>query len=476
MAVASNPFDKPIGQLTRADLDKLIEDQVVESWTIEYKSDFDLKDGGNKVDGERIARNIASFANSPFGGWLIIGIEERNEKPIAICGLKHSDPDTVITSVVREYIDPVPLFHIQGITIDGTNSDKVLVVYIPGAQDTPFINRDGNVYRRTNDSSHTVYGDTRIERVKGRHELDTLAERGRRNVDNFVEFCQDERVLVAPQYAANIAWLDVYISPYPLGGVNKLDLLSQEQVDSLIRRTQEKISIPPGISNPEQDFVVDKPFYRGHPGYKSVVLRDCHSAGILDFAKMLEIFVDGRTRLHIPIQFLDHRYIKSHLKNLGVSISDPDLRKIRDHDFGEGEGSGSVPELSALHFFNFSTLWTDVVWLLVFYQDCFKDEALLTDIRLAITIRNPSGYLVPFETSEEWVLKANQSGLPIMKNRVVTIPEGIGDGIRMRVESVNVKWMLYIDALLSTAFGLHADNLTIKILQQGEADLFNRPF
>jgi len=63
-----------------------------------------------------------------------------------------------------------------------------------------------------------------------------------------------------------------------------------------------------------------------------------------------------------------------------------------------------------------------------------------------------------------------------MKNRVVTIPEGIRDGIRMRVESVNVKWMLYINALLSTAFGLHANDLTIKILQKGEVDLFNRPF
>jgi hypothetical protein len=465
--VAFNPFDKPIGQLAPADLEKLIEDRVEESWTIEYKSDFAFKDSGEKVDGARIARNIASFANSPFGGWLIIGIEEKDEKPTAICGLTHSDPETVIASIVREHIDPVPIFHIQRITVDGTNGDKVLVVYVPGEQDSPFINRDGNVYRRTNDSSHPVEGDTRVERVKGRHELDTLTERGRRNIDDFVEFCKDERVLVAPQYEKSVAWLDVYVSPYPLGGVNKLDLLQQEHLDSLIQRTQEKISVTAGIPNPAGEFVLDKPFYRGHPGYRSVVLRDSTSAGVLDFAKMLEIFVDGRVK-------------QAHLEKLGVSVTDPDLVKIRSHDYGEGKwpdaGLGPVPELAALHFFDFGELWTDVLWLLVFYQECFKDEALLRDIRIGIIIRNPNGYLVPFETTEEWVMKANQSGLPIMKNRLVTIPDGIKDGMRMEVESVNVKWMFYIMALLSTAFGLHASDLTIKVLRQGEADLFSRPF
>ena len=80
--VAFNPFDKPIGQLTPADLDKLIEDQVVESWTVEYKSDFDLKGGGKRIDGGRIAKNVASFANSPLGAGSSLALTKRTRSQL----------------------------------------------------------------------------------------------------------------------------------------------------------------------------------------------------------------------------------------------------------------------------------------------------------------------------------------------------------------------------------------------------------
>ena len=65
-----NPFNKNFNQLKYDDLSTLIENEVSEGWTLEYKSKI--------LKSKDIAKSIASFANSE-GGWYIVGVEEKGK-------------------------------------------------------------------------------------------------------------------------------------------------------------------------------------------------------------------------------------------------------------------------------------------------------------------------------------------------------------------------------------------------------------
>jgi len=146
-----NPFDTPIGEaLTASDLQMLISRSVSEGYYVEYKSQMVAKD--------KIAKSIASFANT-YGGWYFIGIEADKLQNIVtnISGFDLStcpDPIATVREVVKSHITPIPVFFPQVITL--TADLLVLVVYIPGEQDTPFITKDGRIYRRVADSSDPV--------------------------------------------------------------------------------------------------------------------------------------------------------------------------------------------------------------------------------------------------------------------------------------------------------------------------------
>ena len=145
-----NPFDKPLGETLDAnDLRVLVTRQVSEGYYVEYKREMPST--------IKIGRSLASFANT-YGGWFIVGIET-NQFHIAtiISGFNPTscnDPISVVRDLVKHHIDPVPIFFPQIITLGTGNI--VLAVYIPENQETPFITRDGRVYRRTYDSSDPV--------------------------------------------------------------------------------------------------------------------------------------------------------------------------------------------------------------------------------------------------------------------------------------------------------------------------------
>ena len=69
-----NPFNKNIHELEYGDLDVLIDNEVSEGWTLEYKQEI--------VKSKDIAKSIASFANSE-GGWYIVGIKEKENTSTA---------------------------------------------------------------------------------------------------------------------------------------------------------------------------------------------------------------------------------------------------------------------------------------------------------------------------------------------------------------------------------------------------------
>ncbi len=131
-----------IDELTKDDIDQLINDQVVEDSSIEFKREVEIDSAGRVRDGSRndIAREIVAFANSD-GGTLIIGIEESDDDPKRAVGIKPivncHDLAERLRRAVYEIIEPkLPIFHSRAIEIadEGTG---VIVFVIPHSRRAP---------------------------------------------------------------------------------------------------------------------------------------------------------------------------------------------------------------------------------------------------------------------------------------------------------------------------------------------------
>jgi hypothetical protein len=114
------------------------------------------------------------------------------------------------------------------------NGRAVLTVYIPDNQETPFISRDGRIYRREGDSSSPVHETNRYAVVH-------LVEKGRDIARQFERFCRDERTFC--QAEEGQGWVSIFVSPYPTGMIDKKDILSDKGIDALIQLSQQPIGI-----------------------------------------------------------------------------------------------------------------------------------------------------------------------------------------------------------------------------------------
>jgi hypothetical protein len=283
--VAYTPFDGPINaQLTPADLQLLVTRQVAEGWFIEYKREF--------PDNQKIGRSIASFANMPGGGWYFVGVEAHRPTNIAtkICGYDTTvtlDPIDKIRNVVKTNLDPVPVFHIQIVPLGPGRA--VTVVHVPGEQDTPFITKDGRVYRRVADSSDPVH-------ESDRYALDELIARGRSLKERYTEFCQDERDF--SQGENETIWLNIYISPKPLGLIDRSELHADEAMSDLLEPGKVSYAV---LESGDGSVTGHMNFNHAQHALDSIILRNFSAGRLYNNTLTAELFTDGRSKLFIPV-------------------------------------------------------------------------------------------------------------------------------------------------------------------------------
>jgi len=117
-----------------ADLQRLIQNEVKEDWTIDYKADLDRKSGdilSNKGK-LRFLENITAFANAQ-GGVLLVGITEEESCAKEITGIQVSDRDEfqlTLVNLLRDAVKP----YLRGVDytwINVTVNRYVLVVTVP---------------------------------------------------------------------------------------------------------------------------------------------------------------------------------------------------------------------------------------------------------------------------------------------------------------------------------------------------------
>lgn len=161
------PFGpKHLSGIDVGDLKALIQNEIPEGLFVEYKSEWAP---------HKAARAVASFANSPGGGWLIVGMKAEGLLPKEIAALGDTgDLEERVVQTVRSSVAPVPAFSPRAVETE--NGKACLVVNVPEGTQPPYILvRTGQVLVRTPTSSEPVG-------IHDRDSLDRLfamGERGR---------------------------------------------------------------------------------------------------------------------------------------------------------------------------------------------------------------------------------------------------------------------------------------------------------
>ena len=118
--------NKPLELLEESDLQTLLDDEVPEGKTIDYK---EALPGNSDSDKKEFLYDISAFANAS-GGHLIFGIKEDGGVPTDICGLDIPDADAVILKLensIRDGITPrIPGVAARAISL---SNDRVVIVF-----------------------------------------------------------------------------------------------------------------------------------------------------------------------------------------------------------------------------------------------------------------------------------------------------------------------------------------------------------
>lgn len=121
--------NKPFDSIEESDLQDLIDSQVSEGKTTDYK---EALPGRSDPDKKEFLADVSSFANAS-GGHIVYGMKEEAGIPNELCGLPGIDPDAEklrLDSLMRDCIDPrIPGVSIRAIPLK--SSAVAIVIRIP---------------------------------------------------------------------------------------------------------------------------------------------------------------------------------------------------------------------------------------------------------------------------------------------------------------------------------------------------------
>lgn len=136
-------FSKPINQLEQADLQRLIDDAVLEKKGLDYKRQFT---GNSDSDKKELLYDLTSFANAG-SGYLIFGIHEESGTPVRIAGIDIELVDREklrMEQLLQTGVEPrIPGIVMHDVALD--NGKAILIVHIPGSWAAPHMVKLGGV-------------------------------------------------------------------------------------------------------------------------------------------------------------------------------------------------------------------------------------------------------------------------------------------------------------------------------------------
>jgi hypothetical protein len=154
-------FTVPLQELTLADLEAFLGGAESEPLLWEAK--------GTKLDPHEVRRQVAGFANSHQGGYLILGAREDAAGGWTVDGFEFPDgePHRTITDYVHGGLRPVPAYDVRAFDVgDGRH---VAVVEVQPLDAGPCIDR-GTVVERVSGSTRAVKDPARLAELFSRGE------------------------------------------------------------------------------------------------------------------------------------------------------------------------------------------------------------------------------------------------------------------------------------------------------------------
>ena len=141
--------NKDLSKLTYRDVKKFLDNyDEDESFFIEFKN--------NNVSSKDLVKEICAFSNT-YGGYIFLGVEDN--KQITGC------PDWTeerINNIIRDSIDPTPIFDIRRVTKEG---NKIYIIKVEEGTLPPYLNNKGIIYERLSSSSFPIKNNSSINRM-----------------------------------------------------------------------------------------------------------------------------------------------------------------------------------------------------------------------------------------------------------------------------------------------------------------------
>ncbi len=172
-------FAKPTTELTEEDIKSLLERKEPEQITLDYKERIEVTDHFKK----ELAKDVSAFANSR-GGYLLLGIEEKDGRPIRVIGmprmLGQQKVEEWIEQTALSNISPRVAFEVKPILLTGSG-DVVVVLHVRESRRAPHMvtfQHDNRYYRRYN--NHSLPAEE--------YEVRELFERGKRFTEKVEQY------------------------------------------------------------------------------------------------------------------------------------------------------------------------------------------------------------------------------------------------------------------------------------------------
>ncbi len=264
-------------------------------------------------------------------------------------------------------------------------------------------------------------------------------DNGRDIAKQFEKFCSDKRTFSKAE--EKLSWINIFLSPYPLGTIERFNVISSEGIEQLLKLSRTQIKIY--LRNSVEFGTGNLPLNFGQPTFGSAILRQVEPSKAAFNSLTIEFFVNGRAKFFIPLRYLP------------IQKNGSELMKSSRVREALGELWGADREFSAwyLRFFDVGQLWLMVANLVGYYREWLGKGSGLTDVRVGISVENV-WRSVAFCDMDGWGTHVQKFGLPIMNRDAATIPEDIGRGWLVSLDEKEIAlWVSICDAI-GLAFGL----------------------
>jgi hypothetical protein len=165
-------FNKPVSDISTTDLAELLIATPLESVRLEFKR---MAPGPDEL-----VKKLSGFANT-FGGYLIVGAEERDGRLSALPGIE-SRPDyrqTITQQCANAIVPLIDVFVSDPIASPVGDGKVCYVIHVPESDRTPhFLNGRRGAYVRIDEHSHRV-----ADKLATYEEIMQLADRRKRLAD-----------------------------------------------------------------------------------------------------------------------------------------------------------------------------------------------------------------------------------------------------------------------------------------------------